>query len=193
MAHPQHGLNAAEVRSLVEEHYDDVFAYCRRHTDSADEAQDATQEVFLRFMRAAKGYRDAGKPLAYLLTIARNICVDAARVRARATEELPADGMLASSEPLSPEIFGPDDAAGLRHALTSMPSGAREVLELRFDQELTFSEIAMVMGISRFAARRSSMLRSMNFGRNWCQERRVCYEGEAGKRAREAALGSVSL
>lgn len=154
VAHPQHGLNAAEVRSLVEEHYDDVFAYCRRHTDSADEAQDATQEVFLRFMRAAKGYRDAGKPLAYLLTIARNICVDAARVRARATEELPADGMLASSEPLSPEIFGPDDAAGLRHALTSMPSGAREVLELRFDQELTFSEIAMVMGISRFAARR---------------------------------------
>ena len=30
----------------------------------------------------------------------------------------------------------------------------RQVLELRFDQELTFAEIGRVMGISRFAARR---------------------------------------
>lgn len=154
VAHLQRGLNAAEVRALIENHYDDVLAYCRRHTESADEAQDAAQEVFLRFVRAAKGYRDAGKPLAYLLTIARNVCADTARARVRATDELPADELLASPEPLDPEHLESVEGDGLRRALASLPDVDREVLELRFDQELTFVQIARVMGISRFSARR---------------------------------------
>ena len=148
VAYPQRGLNAAEVRALIEDHYDDVLAYCRRHTESADEAQDAAQEVFLRFVRTAKSYRDAGKPLAYLLTIARNVCVDAARARVRATDELPTDEVLAAPAP------SPAGMDGLRHAIALLTAEDREVLELRFDQELTFAEIGRVMGISRFAARR---------------------------------------
>lgn len=151
MALGRRGLDASALRCLVEAHYDDVFAYCRRHTDSMDEAQDATQEVFLRFVRAAERYRDAGKPLAYLLTIARNVCVDAGRARSRMCDELPCDDVLVSS---------PDDADaqgslhGLRCALGDLPSEVRELLELRYDQGLTFAEIARVVGMSRFAVRR---------------------------------------
>lgn len=43
---------------------------------------------------------------------------------------------------------------GLRHAIALLTAEDREVLELRFDQELAFAEIGRVMGISRFAARR---------------------------------------
>lgn len=154
VAYPQRGLNAAEVRALIEDHYDDVLAYCRRHTESADEAQDAAQEVFLRFVRTAKSYRDAGKPLAYLLTIARNVCVDVARARVRATDELPTDEVLADPAPSDTENFSPAGMDGLRHAIALLTAEDREVLELRFDQELTFAEIGRVMGISRFAARR---------------------------------------
>lgn len=154
VAYPQRGLNAAEVRALIEDPYDDVLAYCRRHTESADEAQDAAQEVFLRFVRTAKSYRDAGKPLAYLLTIARNVCVDAARARVRATDELPTDEVLADPAPSDTENFSPAGMDGLRHAIALLTAEDREVLELRFDQELTFAEIGRVMGISRFAARR---------------------------------------
>ena len=60
------GLGQVDVKRVVETHYDDVLVYCRRHTQTIDEAQDATQEVFLRFVRTADRYRDAGKPLAYL-------------------------------------------------------------------------------------------------------------------------------
>ena len=65
---------------LVEEHYDDVLAYCRRHAPSYDDAPDVAQEAFLRFVRSGRSPRD-GKPLAYLFTIARNLCIDAARAR----------------------------------------------------------------------------------------------------------------
>lgn len=81
-------LDRADVKLVVEAHYDGVLAYCRRHTQTLDEAQDATQEVFLRFVRTADRYHDAGKPLAYLLTIARNVCIDVDRARPRACVEL---------------------------------------------------------------------------------------------------------
>ena len=71
VAHESRGMEPAGVRRLVEAHYSDVYAYCRRRTESVDEAEDAVQEVFLRFVGASGRYRDDGRPLAYLLTIAR--------------------------------------------------------------------------------------------------------------------------
>lgn len=158
MAFRARELDHADVKRVVEAHYDGVLAYCRRHTQTLDEAQDATQEVFLRFVRTADRYRDAGKPLAYLLAIARNVCIDVERARVRACVELPAEEVLAAPETSGEsggvygEAFGKADA--LRRALASLPADMREVLELRFDQELKLVDIARVLGISRFAARR---------------------------------------
>ena len=65
---------------LVEEHYDDVLAYCRRHAPFYDDAPDVAQEAFLRFVRSGRSPLD-GKPLAYLFTIARNRRAGAASSR----------------------------------------------------------------------------------------------------------------
>ena len=77
-----------------------------------------------------------------------------ARARVRATDELPTDEVLADPAPSDTENFSPAGMDGLRHAIALLTAEDREVLELRFDQELTFAEIGRVMGISRFAARR---------------------------------------
>lgn len=150
------------VRRVVETHYDDVFVYCRRHTQTLDEAQDAAQEVFLRFVRTAGTYRDAGKPLAYLLTIARNVCSDVGRARRRAFVDLPEEESLTAGDAMTsapmPDVIASTAAAEevdeLRRALASLPADMREVLELRFDQELKLTEIARILRVSRFAARR---------------------------------------
>ncbi|WP_241145751.1 RNA polymerase sigma factor [Olsenella sp. An188] len=94
------------VEKIVSERYADVLAYCRRHTASPEEAADACQETFLRFVRRAGAYRERGKPLAYLLTIARNVCVDLARARC---------------EPL---FRRPHDPFGARHAGVSRHAGS---------------------------------------------------------------------
>ena len=116
---------------LVEEHYDDVLAYCRRHAPSYDDAPDVAQEAFLRFVRSGRSPRE-GKPLAYLFTIARNLCIDAARVRRLPVGHLGEVGALVDA--LSPEL--------------------RDVVELRFDQGFKVGEIADVLGVSRFAVNR---------------------------------------
>ena len=135
---------------LVEEHYDDVLAYCRRHAPSYDEAPDVAQEAFLRFVRSGRSPIE-GKPLAYLLTIARNLCIDASR--AKRPPAVPPDVDVPDRSP------GADPAAACAGSEVGGLIGAldpelREVVELRFDQGFKVGEIAQVLGVSRFAVNR---------------------------------------
>ena len=151
VAHESRGMELAGVRRLVEAHYSDVYAYCRRHTESVDEAEDAVQEVFLRFVGASGRYRDDGRPLVYLLTIARNVCADSHRRGAMRADELPCDEVLADPSPGSGSV---DRLSAVRRAVRALPDEAREIVELKFDQGLTAVEIARVTGLSRFAVAR---------------------------------------
>ena len=136
------------TRRLVETHYEDVLAYCRRRAASSEDAQDMTQEVFLRFFRSSSRYRDEGKPLAFLLTIARNVCIDAARKRR--FDQVPFEEELHDS----PSSNQPESSSAVAWALERLGASEREVLELRYDQGLGVGEIAQVLGISRFSASR---------------------------------------
>mgnify|MGYP002561048822 CR=1 FL=1 len=51
---------------FAEDHYEEVFRYCARRLPSREDAQDATQEVFLRLVKSHALYERNGKPLAYL-------------------------------------------------------------------------------------------------------------------------------
>ena len=133
VAHESRGMEPAGVRRLVEAHYSDVYAYCRRHTESVDEAEDAVQEVFLRFVGASGRYRDDGRPLAYLLTIARNVCADSHRRGAMRADELPCDEVLADPSPGSGSA---DRLSAVRRAVRALPDEVREIVELKFDQGL---------------------------------------------------------
>lgn len=137
-------LAEEKARRIVEKHYEDVLAYCKRHTPTSDDALDATQETFLRFVRSLPKYRDRGKPLAFLLTIARNVCADFYRRHGR------------TWEPLDEEAPAPSnrEASRVRDALESLSDEQQEMLELRYDQGLRVQEIARVLGMSRFAAGR---------------------------------------
>lgn len=136
------------TRHVIEAHYDDVLAYCRRRAASLEDARDLTQEVFLRFFRASSRYRDEGKPLALLLTIARNVCIDAAR--RRRFDQVPFEEELHDF----PSSDQSESLGVIAQALERLDASDREVLELRYDQGLGVSEIAQVLGISRFSASR---------------------------------------
>lgn len=140
-------LDETAVRRIVERHYDDVLAYCRRHVPVRDAAEDAAQETFLRFVRNARSYDERGKPLALLLTIARNVCIDAFRLQGRTPQLVELDG---SMEAGACDTY----PAELESVLAELSAEEREAVELRFDQGLGVAEAAQVMGVSRFAMSR---------------------------------------
>ena len=137
-------LGPDRAREIAEECYGEVLAYCRRHAPAGHEPADLAQETFLRFVRA-EGYRERGRPIAYLMRTARSVCVDASRKRRPETVSL--DFEVAADERSERE-------AELNAALASLPDELREAVELRYGSGLSVGEVAHALGISRFSARR---------------------------------------
>ena len=138
------GLGKEQARAIAEECYSEVLAYCRRHAPAGYEPADLAQETFLRFVRA-RGYRERGRPIAYLMRVARSVCIDASRKRRLETVRLDFEIPVAERDELELEL----DAA-----LSRLPDELREAVELRFGSGLGMNEVARVLGISRFSARR---------------------------------------
>ena len=69
----------------INEQYDKIYRYCYFRVQNRMLAEDLTQETFLRYF-AQTSYIHRGKQLAYLYTIARNLCID--HYRKKEAEEL---------------------------------------------------------------------------------------------------------
>ena len=104
-------------------------------------AEDITQETFLRFF-ASETYRDTGQALQYLYTVARNLCID--ECRRPKTDDLPDSRSLDTEEEIMTSI-------DLRTALDRLSDDDRELILLRYINEVPLSEMSKLYKISRFA------------------------------------------
>ena len=154
--------DAVAWEEIVQRYNRRIYNICYRFAGSADDAQDLTQEVFIKMYRMMSSY-DAGRAafMTWVTTITRNLLVDHFRKtkQDRVTESL--DG--ASSEyedamPLSdriPDKGAPPDArvqsreAGetVHHALQKLSPELREAVILRDLQDMDYREIAAVLKV----------------------------------------------
>ena len=63
------------LNEIAEKYYDDIYRFCCYLTGQSQDAYDLAQETFLRFIRYVDRYRYRNLK-GYLLTIARNVCMD---------------------------------------------------------------------------------------------------------------------
>lgn len=131
----------------LEEQYDKIFRYCYFKLYDKQLAQDITQETFLRFYDKKIRLTNS-KELAYLYTIAKNLCVDAFRQK-------PLFSLADVDDTVSPDTTEDlIDSLALRNALEKLPKEEQEVLFLRYVNELPIASICKMTGISRFAVYR---------------------------------------
>lgn len=126
----------------LKEQYEKIFRYCFFKVHDREAAEDITQETFLRFLESPN-YTDMNKELRYLYTIAGNLCAD--HFRKRQAEEL--------SENI-PDDYDLEDCiltnAALGSAIKSLPQEDRELVVLRYINDVPVSVLAELYGISRF-------------------------------------------
>ena len=128
-----------------EEQYDKIYRFCYFRVKNAAVAEDITQETFLRFLENDT-YRENGKGLQYLYTIARNLCID--EYRRQVTEELPEELPMEGFETMVTE------AVSMRQALLKLTPMERELVLLRFVNEVPVNVICKLQECSRFALNR---------------------------------------
>lgn len=129
----------------LEEQYDKIYRYCYFKVHQREIAEDITQETFLRFLESSR-YVNTGQSLRYLYTIAHNLCID--EYRKKKTEQLD-DEMIGS--------YAEDNMItqiSVRIALSELDETDRELLLLRYVNEVPVSVISSLYDISRFTVYR---------------------------------------
>ena len=131
----------------ISEQYDKIYRYCYFKVNDRFLAEDLVQETFLKYF-AQNSYVNRGKQLAYLYTIARNLCVDYYRSPKREeTMEGAAKGMVdkLSENP----IEHVEKSLYLQMAVEKLPPEQQELILLRYVNGLSVREICKITGLSR--------------------------------------------
>lgn len=124
---------------LYTRHSSKIYAYIRRFLGGREEANDVFQETFVRFHQSASKDREMTNVPAFLLKIARNLCVNALR-RDKKNVEFE-EYMVVKSEDRSDK----DELLNLiKSAMELLPDDYREVFVLREYEGLSYAEIADV-------------------------------------------------
>ncbi|HZD55217.1 MAG TPA: RNA polymerase sigma factor [Anaerolineales bacterium] len=141
---------------LYERHVQTIFRFIYVRLDDRRDAEDLTEEVFLRVWQSLPNYREQGVPfLAFLFRIARNAVIDFYRSsKSSGRQESIEDSLVQDfhSDPGDQAITNLEHQE-LRQILDHMREDYRMVLVLRFLSELSPEETAQVMGRSTGAVR----------------------------------------
>lgn len=137
--HMKNGDETA-IESFVRKYYPDILRYCFLHIQDRGHAEDAAQEVFVRFFRTLKQYQHYGKAQNYLYVIAANICKD----YYRKPKEVP---ICEFPELPCEDSFTLDSRLDVRAALGKLPRDLWDVTVLYYFQGLKQREIARILGI----------------------------------------------
>jgi RNA polymerase sigma-70 factor (ECF subfamily) len=141
---------------LLRIHTRKVYGLCYRFTNNGVEAQDLTQEVFLRVFRTIKTFRSAeGSFGTWLARVTRNLLIDnyrrtrQERVTDSIEEQLPTFEESGASAAPRPDqaLAGREASEILQATLQKLSPDLREAVILRDLQEMEYREIASVLEI----------------------------------------------
>ncbi|MDE5560357.1 MAG: sigma-70 family RNA polymerase sigma factor [Bacteroidaceae bacterium] len=152
----EHGVDRA-FDVLLARNQEHLFAYIMRLTQDADKANDVFQETFMKAIVCIRGhqYRTTGKFSAWLMRIAHNLVVDAARSN-RTMPQVEMDARMdvlynnagLAQECCEEEMLRMADAETLAKMIGKLPRVQQEIVHLRFYEGLSFKEIAQVTDVS---------------------------------------------
>jgi RNA polymerase sigma-70 factor (ECF subfamily) len=150
MARYRERLDPAAMDALVARFAATALAAARQILGDEARAEDAVQETFLHLVRNPRAYDPARPFTHWFYAVLRNACHDLARRHARH------DALLQRAADRAPGagVVRPADSPDVPSMLASLDPDERSVLRLRLGDGLDFDEIAVVLGISREAAKK---------------------------------------
>jgi len=136
-----------QFERLVEATQDDLVNFAFHQLGNQDDAEDAVQDVYVQAYRDRSKRQRITEVRPYLFRMVRNRCTDFHRSRLRLPAE-PVTDLVASNEDTFSRVAAQEQSKELDRLLGGIPSREAEVIRLRAHSELSFAEIAIVVGAS---------------------------------------------
>lgn len=135
------GGDGDAIRFLYLRYKDNVYGYVLSIVRQEHEAEDVTQQVFLKLMSAIHKYEPRRVPFtAWIIRVARNVALDHQRQR----RPVPRAEVFDDAHPADEAAY--EKRWGIEHALEALPEDQRGVIVLRHLVGLTPGEIAERLG-----------------------------------------------
>lgn len=177
-----HRLEAGALERMIDRFEGALYSYAYGILQNTFDAQEVVQDAILRAHRAlTKQYDEqrcrelALRP--WLFKTTRNLCLNKRRSKTRALEQ-PLDtfdnGRLGPFVRQSDDAERREDAELLRRAMGALPVEARELIVLRFMEEMSYSDIAKTVGATE-ASLRGKVFRSLKLLRDALEKKGVTH------------------
>ncbi|WP_409276134.1 RNA polymerase sigma factor [Neobacillus sp. SCS-31] len=143
-----------DIETLFKDYHRDVYQFCLYFTHSVQDAEDITQETFIKAIKNIRTLANPDRGKYWLLSIARNTAID--HLRKRKMKELLPDffeKIISGEQSLDDHILRKEEWEEVHHTLLKMKPHYRAIMILRGIQELTVSETAEILQITELKVR----------------------------------------
>lgn len=131
----------ADLSNLFKNYSKDILHYSLSLLRDYEEAEDAVQEVFTRFIESYDSFRGECSYKTWLLTITRNYCFNRLNGKARLTDRIDEQLILSSEDGIEQKII-------LEEALEKLTKDEYELVYLREFACCSYKEISEILNIS---------------------------------------------
>lgn len=142
---------------LVRTYQQKVYWLARKMVIDHDDADDVTQEVFIKVHKAIDGFREDAQLYTWLYRIATNECLTFMKKKRRRFF-LPigdAEDELSEKIEATPSVSGDEVQKKLQKALLTLPDKQRLVFNLKYYEDMSYEQMAEVTGTSEGALKAS--------------------------------------
>lgn len=131
---------------LVRAYQQRVYSHVRKIVIDHDDADDITQEVFIKVHKAIDGFREDSQLFTWIYRIATNECLTFLNKKKRRfflpIEDVSAQ--LSSKIDLMPELSGDEIQKKLQKAILMLPDKQRAVFNMKYFEELSYEDMAEI-------------------------------------------------
>jgi RNA polymerase sigma-70 factor (ECF subfamily) len=146
--------DAAAIAHLYRRYIRPVYRYLYSRVGDSADAEDLTSQTFLSALESLPRYRHRGRFAAWLFAIARRRAADHFR-RLRPQADLDQQALVADSPDPTGQLIQAQTWRDLGRRIAALTDEQQELLRLRYVADLSFAEIAAVLGKTEEAAKKS--------------------------------------
>lgn len=146
-------MNSQEFVRLINPFKDKVYRLAKRLLVSAEEAEDATQEVMMRLWNKNDSLEQYNSVEALAMTITKNYCLDQLKSKRASQLTLEHHQYADKQAGVLRHIEANDDLQWIERGLNVLPEQQKLIIQLREVEQYEFSEIAQILDMNETAIR----------------------------------------
>ncbi|QLG43917.1 RNA polymerase sigma factor [Costertonia aggregata] len=146
-------MNQSEFLNVVMPFKDKLYRMAKRLLVSAEEAEDATQEILLKLWSKNKKISEYKSVEAFAMTMTKNFCLDRLKSKQASNLKLVHSNYTNEDSSLQTQVEAKDSVSWVEKIMDELPEQQKMVLQLRDVEEYDFEEISELLHMKPTAVR----------------------------------------